>query len=292
MTQINHDEKKFAAKLSILSNSSLIVLKLFAGVVSGSIGIISEAIHSGSDLFASIVTFLSINQSSKPADNDHQFGHGKYEDFAGLIEGVLIILASFYIIYEAAIKILFPSLEHINVDLGLVVMLISCVANFFVSKYLFKIAKKTDSIALYADGEHLRTDIYSSLAVFLGLLAVKLTGNPIFDPMIAIAVAVIIFNAGFKICETSKNSLLDTSLSEYENSQIEYIISGFIGEGIIKLKSLRTRKAGMKKNIEMVLIIDGTMHVSKAHELCDQIEEKIDKCLHNTDISIHMEPKQ
>lgn len=284
-------EKKIAAKLSILSNSILIVLKFFAGIISGSIGIISEAIHSGSDLFASVVTFFSISESSKPADSDHQFGHGKYEDFAGLIEGVLIILASFYIIYEAVKKIISPEIEHISVDLGLIVMFVSVIANFFVSKYLFKVAKKTDSIALYADGEHLRTDIYSSLAVFLGLLTVKLTGNTIYDPIIAIIVAIIIFSAGFKICETSKNNLLDTSLSEDENSLIEDIIKDFIGNEIIELKSLRTRKAGMKKNIEITLVVNGAMHVSTSHALCDKIEEKIDKRLHNTDISIHLEPR-
>lgn len=283
-------EKKLAAKLSIASNSSLILLKLFAGFISGSISIISEAIHSSSDLFASIVAYYSVSASSKPADVEHQYGHGKYEDMAGLIEGALIIFASFYIIYESVKKIIIPQIKLFDVNIGIIVMFISVVANFFVSRYLFKVAKKTNSVALYADGEHLRTDIFSSLAVFLGLIFVNITGNPIYDPMIAIAVAIIIFSAGYKICENSIKSLLDVSLSEADNLKIDEVINEYIGKSIVALKHCRTRKAGMKKNIELILIVDKAMTISSAHGLCDEIENKIEECLQNTDITIHLEP--
>lgn len=283
-------EKRFAAILSIISNSSLIILKLVAGIISGSIGIISEAIHSSSDLLASVITFFSVSESTKPADDDHQFGHGKYEDFASFIEGSLIILAAFYIVYEALKKILFSLYVEVEANIGLVVMFISMLANTFVSAYLFKIAKKTGSTALYADGEHLRTDIYSSLAVFVGLILVKMTGNHIYDPLVAIAVAVIIFIAGFKICERAKESLLDTSLSEEENKQIREITVKYVQDGVKALKQLRTRKAGLKKNIEITLIVEKSMKISTSHELCDRIEAEIDEKLNNTDISIHLEP--
>ena len=284
-------EKKIAASLSIVSNTSLIVLKIIAGIISGSIGIISEAIHSGSDLLASIITFFSVSESSKPADEDHQFGHGKYEDFTSFIEGILIILAAFYIVYEALKKIIFSLQMEVDANIGLTVMLISIVANIFVSAYLFKTAKKTGSTALYADGEHLRTDIYSSLAVLIGLILVKLTGIHIFDPLMAMMVAIIIFIAGYKICEEAKNSLLDTSLSEEENSGIRKIMEGYSQKGIVALKTLRTRKAGLKKNIEIILIAEGTMHISTSHKLCDDIEDEIEALIHNTDITIHLEPK-
>ena len=290
MVQKFDKEKKIAALTSIFSNSSLIILKVVAGIVSGSIGIISEAIHSCSDLLASFIAFFSISKSSKPADRHHQYGHGKYEDFAGLAEGTLIILASFYIIFEAIKKIIIPNPETIQVNIGLFVMMVSVMANIFVSKYLFKIAKKSDSVALYADGEHLRTDVYSSLAVFLGLLFVKITGNPIFDPIIAIIVALIIFSAGYKITKSSKDNLLDVSLSPNEVSQIREIIVEFFGDEIIELKSLRTRKAGLKKNIEIILIVNKEMKISTAHSICDKIEERIEARLNNTDIAIHLEP--
>jgi len=283
-------EKKNAATLSIISNTSLIILKVIAGILSGSIGIISEAIHSGSDLLASVITLFSVSESSKPADSDHQFGHGKYEDFTSFLEGLLIILAAFYIIYEALKKMLFGHELKIDTNVGMAVMLISVFANLFVSLYLFKVAKKTGSTALYADGEHLRTDIYSSLAVFIGLLLVKVTGNALFDPIIAIAVAIIIFFAGYKICAEAQKSLLDTSLSEGENSQIRETVDKYLGNEVHSLKNLRTRKAGLKKNIEITLIVERSMHISTSHELCDKIEEEIEALLQNTDITIHLEP--
>jgi len=283
-------EKKIAAALSILSNTSLIILKFIAGFISGSIGIISEAIHSGSDLLASIITFFSVSESAKPADNDHQFGHGKYEDFTSFLEGLLIILAAFYIVYEALKKIMFGLEIEVNANVGVVVMLFSVLANIFVSTYLFKVAKKTGSTALYADGEHLRTDIYSSLAVLIGLILVKVTGYHIFDPLIAIAVAVIIFIAGYKICDESRKSLLDESLSENENLHIKEIIAKYVGNDVISLKNLRTRKAGLKKNIEITLIVEKNMQICTGHKLCDKIEDEIEACLENTDIAIHLEP--
>ena len=292
MKGLDIKQKKNAAVLSIVSNSILILLKFFAGIISGSISIISEAIHSGSDLLASIITLFSVSQSSKPADEDHQFGHGKYEDFTSFIEGMLIILAAFYIIYESLKKILFSHKLEINADIGIVVMFISVIVNIIVSTYLFKVAKKTDSPALYANGEHLRTDIYSSLAVFFGLIFVKLTGNPIYDPIIAIAVAIIIFWAGYKICKIAQKGLLDSSLSKEENSQITNILNQHIGNGVIALKKLRTRKSGLKKNIDITLIVAKSMNVSTSHELCDNIEAEIEIALKNTDISIHVEPNQ
>lgn len=283
-------EKKIAAIISVISNSSLIILKLIAGTISGSIGIISEALHSGSDLLASIITFFSVSESSKPADEEHQFGHGKHEDFASLIEGFLIILAAFYIVYEALKKILFSLEMEVHANSGLVVMFTSMMANIFVSAYLFKIARKTGSTALYADGEHLRTDIYSSLAVLIGLILVKVTGNHIFDPLVAIMVAIIIFIAGYKICEGAKKGLLDTSLNEEDIQLIKEVINNHINKEVIDLKCLRTRKAGLKKNIELTLVVEKTMPISTSHELCDMIEAEIEEKLQNTDISIHLEP--
>ena len=155
-------EKKFAAGLSIFSNSVIIILKLIAGHISGSISIISEAIHSLSDFLASVLTFFSVMKSSEPADKKHPFGHGKYEDMSGFIEGGLIIFAAGFIVFEALKKIISPSTATVDTTLGLVVMGISVVANIIVSTVLFKVAKDSESVSLYADAEHLRTDILSS----------------------------------------------------------------------------------------------------------------------------------
>ena len=137
-------EKKLAAGLSIVSNSTIIILKLIAGFVSGSISVISEAIHSMSDLLASFLTFFSVLKSAKPADSDHPYGHGKYEDMSGFLEGILIILAAVYIIYEAVQKLYLNKSPEIETLPGIIVMIAAVVANFFVSKYLFHVAKKSD----------------------------------------------------------------------------------------------------------------------------------------------------
>lgn len=283
-------EKKFAASISILSNTTLILLKLIAGFISGSISIISEALHSMSDLLAAILAFFSVSKSSKPADENHQFGHGKYEDFSGLIEGILIVLASFVIVYEAAKKILFGLQIEIQTDLAIGVMLISVIVNTIVSFYLFKVAKKTDSIALFADAEHLRTDVYSSLAVFVGLVAIKITDIHILDPIIAIIVAVLILSAGFHICKKSTNNLLDGTLPTEENALIKNILNTYTQGKSIKYENLKTRKSGMLRQVELTLLIEGNTSIEEGHSYCDEIENIIGKNLTNTIFLIHLEP--
>lgn len=283
-------EKKFAASLSILSNTSLILLKLIAGFISGSISIISEAIHSMSDLLASILALFSVSKSSLPADEDHQFGHGKYEDLSGLIEGILIIFASFVIVFEAAKKILFNLEVEINTTLAIGVMLFSVIVNTIVSYYLFKVAKKTDSIALFADAEHLRTDVYSSLAVFLGLLAIKITNIHILDPLIALIVAVLILSAGYNICKKSANNLVDGTLPGEENMLIKNILNKYTQDKSIKFKNLKTRKAGMSRQVELTLLIQENISIKEGHKFCDEIEHLIGEKLGNAYFLIHLEP--
>ena len=237
-------EKKFAAGLSIFSNSVIIILKLIAGHISGSISIISEAIHSLSDFLASVLTFFSVMKSSEPADKKHPFGHGKYEDMSGFIEGGLIIFAAGFIVFEALKKIISPSTATVDTTLGLVVMGISVVANIIVSTVLFKVAKDSESVSLYADAEPLRTDILSSLGVFIGLLLIKLTGIHLLDPIIAIIVAIIIFRAGLSISISTMNNLLDCSLPECDLHAICKILETFKSKGITGYKDLRARRLG------------------------------------------------
>lgn len=283
--------KKLAASLSVLSNLTLIILKLITGFASGSVSIISEAIHSGSDFLASVIAFFAIHKSEKPADEDHQFGHGKYEDVAGFVEGCLIILASVYIIFEAGKKLAGLTDPLVNSIPGIVVMLVSVLTNICVSSYLFKVAKNTDSIALYSDAEHLKTDVYSSMTVFTGLIIIHFTGLYVIDAIIAIIVAMIIMHTGYKICKTTMNDILDGSLPENDINTIKDIIKVHTQKGISSIKEIRTRKAGKDKEIVIVLLVEGSLTVSFAHELCDGIENEIEKALGNTKVTIHVEPK-
>ena len=284
-------EKKAAAALSIISNAAIIILKFIAGIISGSISIISEAIHSLSDFLASVLTFFAVMKSSEPADSQHQFGHGRYEDMSGFIEGGLIIFASFYILFEAVKKILAGSSMQTETSFGIIVMAIAVIANFFVSSYLFYVGKKTNSVSLLADGEHLRTDIWSSLGVLIGLVLIKLTGLEILDSLIAIFVALFIFKAGFAISKTTLNNLLDGALPENDIQKIETAVEEMKSEGVISYKDLKSRCSGPEKMIEITLIFPKDMTIEHCHNICDKIESKIKAQLGICNISIHAEPQ-
>ena len=283
-------KKKITAGLSITSNVILSVLKIFTGIASGSLSIISEAIHSLSDFFASVLTFFSVIKSSQPADSDHPYGHGKYEDMAGFIEGILIIFASLFIIFEASKKIIFGHDIDSENYMGIAVMFIAVFLNIIVSSILFKVAKESNSISLYADAEHLRTDIYSSLGVLIGLILIKLTGYTVLDPVIAILVAVIIFRAGYTISKKACSNLLDHSLPDENIENIKLIIQSKSGSAILKKDSLKARQVGPTKDIDMILQFPQNTSICECHKVCDEIEKHLQSLYPNCSISIHSEP--
>ena len=283
-------KKKLTAGLSVTSNIFLSVIKIFAGYLSGSISIISEAIHSLSDCMASFIALFSVVKSSKPADSDHPFGHGKYEDMSGFIEGLLIIVASFYIIYEATRKIIIPSSAYQESILGIIVMLVAVIVNIIVSSLLFKTAHEADSISLLADAEHLRVDVYSSFGVLLGLILIKITGYNIIDSFVAILVAMFIFKTGYNISKKSWENLLDHSLPIEDIKKIEDVVLNF--NNVVKLKkdSIRARKIGAVKDIDLILQFPCETTICDCHKICDEIENKISAVFGTSTISIHSEP--
>ena len=282
-------EKRFAAGLSISSNAVLILFKIIIGHISGSISIISEAIHSLSDFLASVLTFFAVSRSAEPADKEHPFGHGKYEDMSGFIEGGLIIFAGIYIIFEAAKKLIFGYSMEAESMLGIYVMGFAVLTNFLVSRYLFYVAKKSDSVSLLADAEHLSTDIYSSLGVLVGLILIKITGITLLDPIIAIVVALIILKAGFSISKETLNNLLDGSLPNEDIQTIENVLKN---NKVIKgYKNIKGRKAGQYKEIELTIFFNPDMKISCCHNICDQIENEVKSKLGNVTITIHAEPQ-
>ena len=211
------------ASLSIFSNTFLIIIKLLVGIFTGSVSIVSEAIHSTMDLLASIIAFFSVRISDRPADDTHPYGHGKVENISGVIEALLIFVASVWIIIEAVKKIINPG-EMESVSIGFIVMFISAAINFMVSKKLYKVAKQEDSIALEADALHLKADVYTSLGVGTGLLLIWITGLNYLDPIVAILVAIFILKESFELLKTAFNPLLDIKLSDEEIKIITDII--------------------------------------------------------------------
>ena len=281
-------KKTKAAAISIASNTTLILFKIVAGLVTGSVSLIAEAIHSTMDLVASIVAFISVKVSDRPADKDHQYGHGKAENISGVIEGVLILIAAGLIVKEAIDKIITGvSLDIIEV--GIAIMGVSIVVNIIVSRYLKKVSLATDSIALEADAAHLTTDVMTMGGVFLGLIIVRITGLYILDPIIAIVVALLIVKAAIDIIRKSFGGLMDVSLPKSELTAIENCLLEH-NDRIVEFHKLRTRKAGSYREIDLHLVIPKTVHVEEAHQLCDHLEEDIEKLLKNADVNIHVEP--
>lgn len=271
-------------------------MKVVVGIMSGSISILSEAIHSFMDLLAAIIAFFSVRISDTPADKRHPYGHGKFENISGVVEAILIFIASGWIIMEAVRKIINPH-EIEKLGLGVIVMGISALVNFVVSRKLYKVAKSEDSIALEADALHLKVDVYTSLGVAGGLLLMMILGyftrNPLvhyLDPIIAILVAILILRESYILFKKAYAPLLDEALLDEEVEQITVLITKYCSE-TISYHSLRTRKAGNYRYVDFHLDVPAEMSVKEAHDLCDRIEEEIKKSLDHTEVTIHVESR-
>jgi len=283
--------KSRAAAVSIVSNSALIVFKLVVGIMSGSIAIISEALHSGSDLVAAIIAFYSVRKAAVPPDLHHHYGHEKVENLSGVIEALLIIAAAGVIIYEGILKIIHgPHIDHIW--LGIAVMVVSGVVNLVVSrKVLYPVARRTQSAALEADAAHLLTDVYTSFGVAGGLLLVQLTGWEMLDPIAAIAVAVLIIRTGYQLVVQSTKVLLDQTLPEEELEEIRRCVKEHRGDLIIGYHRLRARQAGNRRHIDLHVTVDESLTVAEAHEIAEHIAADIRQCVPNSDVLVHIEPR-
>ena len=278
-----------AAKLSVLYNSTLTLAKLGAGLASGSISVISEAAHSANDLVASLLAFYSISKANEPADERHGYGHGKYESLSGAAEALLIVVAALAIAYHAIVKLCRHDFESQAQTLGMAVMGVSAVANWFVSQYLFRTAKKHDSIALHADAWHLRTDVVTSAGVFVGLAVIAITDWHPLDPIVALFVAGLILVQGYRLITEALGQLLDSSLPPEELDVVKRLVADHQGRHV-GVHALRSRRAGRQRHLDLHLVVCSEMHVNEAHELCDRLEQHIADRLPGTDVIIHVEP--
>lgn len=279
-----------AARLSLFSNSILITLKLIVGLATGSVSIISEAIHSTMDLLASIIAFFSVKISDKPADDIHPYGHGKVENISGVIEALLILVASVWIIIEAVKKLIIPGKVE-SIGLGFIVMFISSAINFVVSRKLYNVAKQEDSIALEADALHLKADVYTSLGVGIGLFLLWITKFNFLDPIVAILVAIFILKEAIELLISAFNPLLDVKLSSDEIKVIENSINKFSAI-YCNYHNFKTRKSGRVRYIELHLVFPENMRIKDAHDVCDKIENDIKNSLDNSEIMIHLESSE
>ena len=283
--------KQRTARLSVISNTGLVLLKLTVGMAIGSVSILSEAVHSGIDLVAAVIAFLSVRKSGEPPDEEHSYGHGKFEDISGLFESILIFLAAGIIIYEALGRIVAgeSGFETGYLAAGMAVMAFSAGVNWIVSMRLMQVAKATGSIALESDAWHLRTDVYTSLGVFAGLVLIRITGILVIDSLVAIGVAVLIMKAAYDLTRRSFSDLIDRRLPDRDEDRIRAIISEHYS-AYIDFHALRTRRAGPEQFIDLHLVVRKDLTVEEAHDLTEHLEADIRTEFPRANVTIHVEP--
>ena len=284
------ERKQRAAWLSILSNSFLIVLKLAAGLITGSVAIITEAVHSSIDLVASIVAFFSVRKAHEPADEDHPYGHEKVENLAAAFEGVLIVLGAGIIIYEALRKLSGdPEVEQIGI--GIAVIGFSMVANFFVSRWLYQRAEETDSPALEGDAAHLRTDAFTSGGVLVALALVAITGIEELDAIAALVVAVAIVFSGVRLVSRSSRVLVDEALPEDELRSVGEAINAVGADEVIGFHKIRARRGGSRRYVDLHVQFRRGTSLERAHDVSHALQRAIRDRLAGADVLIHLEPE-
>jgi len=284
------DKKSRTVLFSISSNALLLSVKLVAGVLTGSASVLSEAVHSATDLVASVVAFVAVRRSGSPPDEVHNYGHGRFENLAGVFEGVILLGVGAAVIYGAIDGILNGAeLEFLGFGIG--VMTLSAVVNFFVSRWLLRVAHETDSRALEAEGYNLRTDVWGAAGVALGLIAALATGWTVLDPIIAALIGLVILWTAFRLISGSTRVLLDESLPEEELGVIEGVIWREVKTDprVRSYHKLRARKSGPQRHIDFHLQLRAETTLGEAHKISDALEERIRRNLPNSDILIHLE---
>jgi cation diffusion facilitator family transporter len=280
--------KENVAKLSIFSISLLIVMKVVAAILTGSIAIRADAAHSVIDLSGAVIGFIGIKIASKPPDERHAFGHGKAENIAGVVIAGLIFAAAGTIVYEAVKRLIAGATIEL-VTVGIYVTAAAIVINLVISRYTLRVARSTDSIALEATARDMFADMLSSCAVLVGLILVRLTGISILDPIVALLVATIIIRTAYLTMKKSLGGLMDTKLPKKEEDEIISCIREH-GSQLVGFHEIRTRKAGSQRYIDFHLVMPKDVSVEQAHRLCDELEQDIETRLSYTSVTIHVEP--
>lgn len=287
---MNEDRKPRAAALSIASNSALIALKLVAGIVTGSVAIITEAAHSSIDLLASIIAFVSVRKAVQPADASHPYGHAKMENLAAAIEGMLILVGAAVIAYESIHRLVVGA--HVDtLGFGIAVVGISVVVNLLVSTFLYREAERTDSPALAGDAAHLRTDAFTSVGVLVGLTLVQVTGVVELDSITALLVATAIVASGVRLVTSSSRVLVDEALPAAELDSVRDAIADRAAPEVLGFHALRARRAGSRRYVDMHVQFRAGTTLERAHELAHELQNAIRTRLRGADVLIHLEPE-
>lgn len=289
MTIQEQNALKFKVAISsVLAAVFLTTLKLIFAIFTGSLGLFSEFAHSGLDLFAALLTVFSVRVSSKPADKEHQYGHGKIENLSAVAQVFFLLATCAYIIYEGIARLFFNAEYHLTITPWVfVVMIISIIVDISRSRLLKKVAIQTHSQALEADAMHFSTDIWSSSVVILGLFFVSFNISKEADAIAALVVCIFVIYVSLSLARKAVGQLMDKVPEGLYDSIVEHVNEI---DGVEKIKLLRIRESGPKIFIDMTIYISRTLPFQKAHEIMDTVENKIKELKSNSDITIHSEP--
>ena len=276
------------AVISVLAAIVTILIKTLAWRLTGSVGLLSDAIESSINLIAALTAFWALGMASKPADRAHSYGHSKAEYFSSGLESALIVVAACGIIWAAVGQLANPSPLQ-QVDLGLALSLVATGINAGVAVLLMRAARRFRSITLRADAQHLLSDVWTSVGIVLAIALVHLTGWSILDPLVAIAVALQISVTGFRLLSETANGLMDRSLPEQELQQLEGLLQRRKGSGI-DFHALRTRVAGSRRFVSLHVLVPGYWSVKQGHDYCEEVEQEVAQLLDPCHVFTHLEP--
>jgi len=277
-----------AAIVSVAAGLGILAFKFAAYVVTGSVAILSDAAESVVNVVAANVALISLIVAVRPPDEGHQYGHGKAEYISSATEGGLIVLAGVWVLIAAVLRFIRPvPLRHL--DWGLLVLLIATAANLLTARFLLRVSREADSIALEADARHLQADVLTSVGVVGGVALTWGTGLAWVDAAVAVLVAAHIVRMGAGVYSRGLRGLMDTSLPPDEEAAIRTILDAHQDE-IVEYHALRARKAGRARFVDLHLVLHRVLTVGQAHALCDDLEEHIGAALPGTDVTIHVEP--
>ncbi len=278
-----------AARYSIITAVSLALMKFVVGLLTGSLAVIASAVDSLLDIVMSGVNFFAIRQAEQPADADHSFGHGKYETLATLIQSLVISASGGWILYEAIRRLNAGDFKVQQIGNGVIVLALSMAASFWISRYLRRVGKATDSSALQADALHFAMDIYTNGALLAGLIILSFVDAPWLDPVMSLFVALYILKEALSLARHALRDMLDAELpDEVRNEVIRLVIEHH--DELLDIHNLRTRRAGSQKLMDFHLTVCKHLTVKTAHDLADQLEDAIAKKIRGANVTIHIEP--
>ncbi len=278
------------AAISLVTTACLLGLKLTLGLISNSIAVLSDAVDSGTDLAAATAALVSVRIAAWPADEEHPYGHGKVESMSAAVAATIVAVGGGVVVYQAVHRLL-SGVPDINVGVGLMAMVTAAAANILLAFFMRREARRSGSLALTAESTHLQTNVVQAGTIIAGLALVGLTGENIFDPLVALGLAAYMGWTAIGLVRTATTEIMDTALPADELAIIHKALAAHEGE-VRGFHRLRTRRSGATRHVDMHVAVDGHLTVAEVHDISEKIERQIEKRLPGTIVVIHLEPHE